>query len=162
MPAGWNWFWADNRPNGGGYHGHYISGGWTTDTQVVFIWQGSGAWNVYRGGSYIGESTHNGDFAEGGAVGAESTTGAMALQGHADNFEYHDSSWHGAGGGAEQRKHRPYQRVHHYGQPHRYRTVRLGWLFQCGGGDCSASADAAFRGRGTVGTSGDRSGSGGG
>ena len=93
LPAGWHWFWADNRPNGGGYHGHYISGGTTTDTQVYFKWLGNGNWNVYRAGSYIGESTFNGDWAEGGQVGAESTTNTLALQARAYNFEYADPNW---------------------------------------------------------------------
>lgn len=93
VSAGWHWFWADDRPNGGGYHGHYISGGTTADTQVYFTWLGHGNWNVSRAGTVIGESTYNGDWAEGGQVGAESTTDAMALEGYAYNFEYADPNW---------------------------------------------------------------------
>jgi len=100
VPAGWSWFWADSRPNGGGYHGHYIGGGTTADTQIAFKWLGNANWDVYRGGSYINESINNGAFAEGGMVGAESTTGNIALNAAADNFEYADPNWnwHGVQG----------------------------------------------------------------
>ena len=95
QPSGFMWFWEDHRPvDGAGANGHYISGGTWGTTNVSFYWQGNGNWNVYRGGSLIGESTHNADWAGGAQTGTEITSGSVAMSAESDNFQYADPSWH--------------------------------------------------------------------
>lgn len=56
-----HWFWADNRPNGGGYHEHEVAGTANTEVRypVEIVWAGSDTWEVFGGNSFtlIGQST---------------------------------------------------------------------------------------------------------
>jgi len=56
-----SWFWADQRPNGGGYHEHPGGGTPNTGTRypVEIVWAGNNTWNIYGGNSdtLIGQST---------------------------------------------------------------------------------------------------------
>jgi hypothetical protein len=54
-------FWADNRPNGGGYHEHYPNNGWSFDTWYTAEITSSGSceWSVTLGGANLGTSTAN-------------------------------------------------------------------------------------------------------
>jgi hypothetical protein len=91
---GFTWFWADQRPGSGGYHEHYGPGASTgTITNVSFYWLGNGNWNVERGGSVIGESTANGDWAGGGYTGVETTINIATAVGYSQNWQYADPSW---------------------------------------------------------------------
>jgi hypothetical protein len=92
-PTGFLWYWADMRPNGGGYWEHYISDATTgTYTNLSFYWAGNGAWNVYKGGSYVGQSTYNGDWAGGGQTGAESTSPNIYVSGNTRNWQWLNGS----------------------------------------------------------------------
>jgi hypothetical protein len=52
-------FWADDRPNGGGFHEHYPAVSWRRGAyyQVKVVWAGNYSWNVYFGGVWLGRST---------------------------------------------------------------------------------------------------------
>jgi hypothetical protein len=91
---GFTWFWADNRPNGGGYNEHYLSGASVnTWTNVSFYWLGGSNWDVEQAGHVVGESTNNGAFAGGGDTGAEVTTQDATVVGQSRNWQYADPSW---------------------------------------------------------------------
>jgi hypothetical protein len=69
--TGFQWYWADNRP-GGGYNEHFIE--WATANQyknVTVTFAGGSNWDVYLGGSFVGESTNNAAYAGGVTLGAE-------------------------------------------------------------------------------------------
>jgi hypothetical protein len=91
-------FWADNRPNGGGYHEHVGPVGFTGRYfDVSFYWQHNLNWNVYVDDELAGTSTNNGFNSWGGEAGAEVTTRDSTIQGRLDNYQYQDpnSNWHG-------------------------------------------------------------------
>jgi hypothetical protein len=53
-------FWADNRPNGGGFNIHYPGNGWSLNTWYTdqIQWAGQACtWNIFLGGLNIGTST---------------------------------------------------------------------------------------------------------
>lgn len=55
-------FWADNRPNGGGYHQHFYGNvGWSLNSWygMSITTSGSCAWSVVFGGVTLGTSTSN-------------------------------------------------------------------------------------------------------
>jgi len=54
-------FWADNRPNGGGYHEHDLSitAALNTYYDDYIRWIGNNSWRVERGGTTLGTSTAN-------------------------------------------------------------------------------------------------------
>jgi hypothetical protein len=63
-----NWFWADNRPNGGGYHAHVQSSeatGGPLPVETTYV--GNNQWDIYGGNSFtqIGTSTSNPDSGSG-------------------------------------------------------------------------------------------------
>jgi len=98
--TGFEWFWADNRPNGLGYAEHYLGGASTGNyTNVSFYWQGNANWGVYRGGSQVGTSVGTGANGWGGNAGMESTTSAATVQGNLHNYQYEDNHnvWHWVG-----------------------------------------------------------------
>jgi hypothetical protein len=91
---GFQWFWADNRPNGGGYNEHYLGGASLgTYENVSFRWQGGGNWNVYFAGTYEGTSAHVGDYAGGSQTGMETTTQSVYFQGYTRWWQYADNHW---------------------------------------------------------------------
>jgi hypothetical protein len=91
---GFQWFWADNRP-GGGYYEHYQGGASLNQfTNVSFYWvSGTGNWNVYLGGNYVGTSVNNGAWAGGSDTGIEATTAAATFEGWTQSWQYADPSW---------------------------------------------------------------------
>lgn len=98
--TGFEWFWADNRPNGLGYAEHYLGGASTGNyTNVSFYWQGNANWGVYRGGQQVGTSVNAGANGWGGVAGMESTTTAATVQGNLHNYQYKDNNnvWHWVG-----------------------------------------------------------------
>ena len=95
--TGFEWFWADKRPNGT-YFEHYIRAATTgTSTNVSFYHVATGTWSVRLGGTQVGSSVGNGDLSGGGQAGAESTTGDARIKATLDNYQYADRSglWHG-------------------------------------------------------------------
>jgi hypothetical protein len=87
--AGFQWFWADNRP-GGGYNEHFIQ--WATAYQyknVTFTYEGGPNWGVYLGGTLVGQSIDNGAYAGGTEIGAEmAVDGNGQTHAHAQNWQY--------------------------------------------------------------------------
>jgi hypothetical protein len=92
---GFQWFWADNRPNGGGYYEHYLGDASLNQfTNVSFYWvSGTGNWDVYLGGNYVGESVNNGAFAGGSDTGIEATTASATFEGWTQYWQYANPSW---------------------------------------------------------------------
>ena len=74
------WFWADNRPNGGGYHEHdlSISTAFGTIYDDYITWVGNNSWQVRRGNTTLGTSTHNPGSSHGGNAGEELTANSGA------------------------------------------------------------------------------------
>jgi hypothetical protein len=74
------WFWADNRPNGGGYHEHdlSISTAFGTTYDDYITWVGNNSWQVRRGSSTLGTSTANPGPSHGGNAGEELTANSGA------------------------------------------------------------------------------------
>jgi hypothetical protein len=91
---GFQWFWADNRP-GGGYWEHYLGNAAVNQfTNVSFDWvSGTGNWNVYLAGHYVGESVNNGAWAGGSDTGIETTTASALFKGWTRWWRYADPSW---------------------------------------------------------------------
>jgi len=89
-------FWADSR-NGGGYHEHYYSNGWTLgdwyETQITS--SGSCQWAVVLGGLALGTSTSNcagsGRYLAGGIEA--NNQGIGSVKGFLDNWEELNGSW---------------------------------------------------------------------
>jgi hypothetical protein len=82
-------FWADNRPNGGGYHEHYPGGsvGLNTTYTYKIMFDGNTTYEVDRNGSNIGYS--NGSICCGTYVqaGAEATTDSATVSGEASGLQ---------------------------------------------------------------------------
>jgi len=90
--VGFNWFWADNRPNGT-YYEHYIRPATTgNSTNVSVYYAGNSNDSVYLGGSQVGTSAGNGQGGLWANAGAEATTPAVTVNGTANNFQYRTSS----------------------------------------------------------------------
>jgi hypothetical protein len=58
-----HWYWADSRPDGGGYNEHEVDGTANTETSypIEIQWEGNDTWYAYGGNTYaqIGTSTGN-------------------------------------------------------------------------------------------------------
>jgi hypothetical protein len=97
-----SWFWADSRPNGGGYHEHFISAGWSNTWANVSIYHLSGGnWSVQRNGSQVGESTNNATSASDSQAGAETKLSTNNTNSYNNNFQYRKTGagWQGASPG---------------------------------------------------------------
>ncbi|MFE0463831.1 hypothetical protein ACFW1A_31710 [Kitasatospora sp. NPDC058965] len=93
-PQGFVWYWADSRPNGGGYNEHYVrdaSTGNYTNVSFYFV-QGTGDWNVFLGGSQIGTSAGVGAYAGSAANGVEVTTRDTTIVGNSANWQYRQNN----------------------------------------------------------------------
>jgi hypothetical protein len=89
-------FWADSRPNGGGYHEHDLSIAANlnqTDDDYI-TWNGSG-WAVKRDGSTLGTSTANPGQAHYANAGEELTINSGASAGKSV-FLYRQTSYNGS------------------------------------------------------------------
>jgi hypothetical protein len=97
-------FWADQRPNGGGYNEHAGLG--TAGTQNYYstkiVWAGNNTWDVYGGGGYtlLGQSTSqplssSGDLDAGTEYNMAESSG-MRNVGGVYKLEYEDlqDNWH--------------------------------------------------------------------
>jgi hypothetical protein len=100
---GLSWFWADNRPNGGGYHEHYYNAATLSHTDAARIdWAGNSTWNVLVDGVAIGSSTSNPCCSHGFSAGIESTDNADVASVYDQNLQKEDTSgnwsydWSGA------------------------------------------------------------------
>lgn len=85
------WYWADNRPNGGGYNEHDLTSlatNYNTSYNVSIHYHGSGIWYVYRDGNLIGTSTGNPGPSQGGETGTEFTTTSVGVSGESSNLSY--------------------------------------------------------------------------
>ncbi len=85
-------FWADNRPNGGGYNEHYIAAASLETTytdQMEYI--GSNEWQVYLGG-YVNTSTSNPPYSHWMSSGIEMTESSFNAVGYATTLEWDSTS----------------------------------------------------------------------
>jgi hypothetical protein len=91
--TGFQQFWADNRPNGGGYSEHAGPAGFINKYfPVSFTWMGDGDWDVSVNGIYAGTSTANGGDSWGGEAGAEVTTRDATVAAELDNYAWVNTS----------------------------------------------------------------------
>jgi hypothetical protein len=83
-------FWADSRPNGGGYNEHLgpNTGFLNRYFPVNFAWAGNGNWKVSIDGVLAGTSTANGGNSYGGEAGAEVTTKDATIAAELDNYSW--------------------------------------------------------------------------
>jgi hypothetical protein len=95
-----SWFWADSRPNGGGYHEHFISAGsgkgqWAN---ISIYHAGGGSWSVQKAGEQVGESTNNETSAYDSQAGAETKLSTNNINAFNNNFQYRHTGggWAGA------------------------------------------------------------------
>lgn len=93
------WFWADSRPNGGGFAQHFPGSQVTLDTSLPVQIQrnGSSSWNVYGGDSFhqIGTSTNNPItmyYQTGGSEYSLNSGSDLRSDGHVGGLEYQNSS----------------------------------------------------------------------
>jgi hypothetical protein len=99
-----NWFWADQRPNGGSYNEHLTtfpnpSNYWNQNISVAASYTGSNTWKVYIGGTHQGTSTANPGVSGYLQAGLEACTssGSSYLNGSVDgSLEWQDytGAWH--------------------------------------------------------------------
>jgi hypothetical protein len=97
------WFWADNRPNGGGYHAHYPGGTLSLGTsyRVGVTWAGNNRWAV-QGPSWSAVSTGNPFSGRAMETGAEITDNTAHAVGNIQDLYYLDTAgdlnagWSGA------------------------------------------------------------------
>ncbi len=92
-----SYYWADNRPNGGGYHEHWFGEYSPLDTDEYSHIQetsaGSGSWSVNVGGN-LGTSTSNFSGPAGVlTTGTESHTDTGHTWGHSANMGYFNTSF---------------------------------------------------------------------
>jgi hypothetical protein len=96
------WFWADSRPNGGGYHEHEIGQTATAGDEysVETIYIGDNEWAIYGGNSFtqIGTSTSNPDSSSGATLGGTEYTAANASSGIRDVGGVYNIEWEGSNG----------------------------------------------------------------
>jgi hypothetical protein len=89
-------YWADKRPNGGGYNEHYPGGsvGFNVNYAFKILYDGSSQWEVDRNGSVIGYSTSNPCCSIAMAAGAESHQDTVIVSGEAHGLQkYINGSW---------------------------------------------------------------------
>jgi hypothetical protein len=97
------WFWADNRPNGGGYHAHYPGGSLSLDVYypIEVVYDGSSKWSVL-GPSWSATSISNPPSGKALETGAEITDNTAHAVGRINSLYYFDTSdnsisgWSGA------------------------------------------------------------------
>ncbi len=100
-----HWFWADNRPNGGGFNIHFPSLSFSLDTNygIGFVYAGNNEWQVTLGSQNVGTSTANPPSGLALEAGTEITTNTTRSVGHISNLWYSNTSgvvtngWSGAG-----------------------------------------------------------------
>lgn len=101
-----HWFWADNRPNGGGYNQHFPSLGFSLDTNygIGFTYVGNDQWQVTVGSRYVGTSVANPPSGLSLEAGTEmTTTSGTRSVGSISNLSYQNTSgvvtngWPGSG-----------------------------------------------------------------
>jgi hypothetical protein len=92
ITTGIQWFWAEAMPSG--YLEHFITYGTIGSTRnVAFYYAGSGDWDIYHAGVYIGTSAV-GAYANVVETGMESTTYMGRVAGISRNFNYGDGLGH--------------------------------------------------------------------
>jgi hypothetical protein len=97
------WFWADNRPAGGGYHAHYPGGTLSLDTSyfVGATWAGNDKWDV-QGPTWSAVSSSNPYSGRAMETGAEITDNTAHAVGNIQDLYYLNtagdlySGWSGA------------------------------------------------------------------
>jgi hypothetical protein len=97
-----DWFWADNRPNGGGFSQHWPTGlsPAATDTEynIEIQYIGNDAWDVYGADSdiYLGQSTANpleaGRVMQAGTEYTANSGSGIRDEGIASNLQYADAA----------------------------------------------------------------------
>ena len=55
--SGWEWFWADSRPNGGGYNEHEFGSASGGGLEAETAYAGSNTWDIFGGNSFTQEGT---------------------------------------------------------------------------------------------------------
>lgn len=90
------WFWADGRPNGGGYHEHDSADGsasLNTSYQIAFTYNGSNQWIVWHLGNVLGTSTSNPPDGEFLQAGGEHTSSSGRTVGTASGLSWTNTSY---------------------------------------------------------------------
>jgi hypothetical protein len=99
--AAHRFFWADQRPSGGGYHEHFSSGGFSLNTyyEAHIHWTGNGTWNVFTG-PFGGTSTSQFDApAYTLQTGTEvSSADSPHTYGSSSSMQYYDLGGHAQNG----------------------------------------------------------------
>lgn len=87
------WFWADNRPNGGGYHAHYPGGSLSLGVTyfVGVTWAGNNTWDV-QGPTWSALSTKNPFSGRSMETGAEITNNTAHAVGNIKDLYYLDTA----------------------------------------------------------------------
>jgi len=88
------WFWADNRPNGGGYHEHYVASRSLNTSYLADIgYQGNNQWFVYSNvGGTVGTSTSNPPYSKFTETGEEFTNTSYNIYGYSSDLSWYDTS----------------------------------------------------------------------
>jgi len=100
-----HWFWADNRPNGGGFNIHFpaLSFSLNTSYGIGFTYIGNNEWDVTVGSQHVGYSTANPPSGLALEAGTEMTTTDVRSVGKISNLSWTNTSgvvtngWSGAG-----------------------------------------------------------------
>jgi hypothetical protein len=96
------WFWADSRPNGGGYHEHEIGQTATAGDEysVETTYIGDNEWAIYGGNSFteIGTSTSNPDSSSGATLAGSEYTVANSSSGIRNVGAVYNIEWEGSNG----------------------------------------------------------------
>jgi hypothetical protein len=89
------WFWADQRPNGGGYHEHWVSQSYLSTSYDAKIWYaGSSRYYLYRDGTQIGTSTSEPGPVNALESGNEVDGPVSAVHSHTHTLQWIDSTNH--------------------------------------------------------------------
>jgi hypothetical protein len=129
------WFWADNRPNGGGYHEHYVGARSLNTTYLAQIgYEGSNQWYVYTSpGGTVGTSTYNPPYSNFMQTGEEITSGSYNVYGFSSDMSWFDTS---GAGHANWQSGSNYSTVYSSGSPtHSYWNItysEVGYYANCG------------------------------
>jgi hypothetical protein len=91
------WFWADNRPNGGGYNEHYVGSRSLNTTYLAQIgYEGNNKWFVYSDtGGTVGTSTSNPPYSRSMETGQEFTSNSYNISGFSNDLSWFDLSAYG-------------------------------------------------------------------
>jgi hypothetical protein len=87
------WFWADNRPNGGGYHEHYYAKAANNVSYLLEIFYiSNNQWYVYDNNVHVGTSSSNPPGSRSMETGEEFTNSTYSIKGSSSDMSWFDAS----------------------------------------------------------------------